>query len=344
MDTKLEGRSPQSIARNAVQSEDQGYDGLWTAELNQDPFLPLVLAAEHTRRVTLGSSIAVAFARSPMQLAYSAYDLNWYAQGRFVLGLGSQVKAHIERRFAMPWSHPAARMREFVMAMRAIWTSWAEGVPLDFQGEFYRHNLMTPFFSPERNPYGGPPVFLAAVGAVMTEVAGEVCDGIFLHGFTTARYLREVTIPALERGMQRSGRERQDFEIAHMPFVVTGRDEAEQATARRAVCSQIAFYGSTPAYRGVLAAHGWEALGDELHLLSRSDRDDKWVRMGEMVPEDVLRAFAVVAEPADLASALLERWSGLVDRIQFYAPYAHDGTLFADTIAEVHRLSAAASA
>ncbi|MGH9032194.1 MAG: TIGR03617 family F420-dependent LLM class oxidoreductase, partial [Acidimicrobiia bacterium] len=190
----------QGVPAVARELEELGYDGAFSAETAHEPFFPLLLAAEHTERLELITGIAVAFARNPMTLANVGYDLQAYSQGRFVLGLGSQIKAHIEKRFSMPWSHPAARMRELILAMRAIWASWNDGDKLDFRGEFYRHTLMTPFFNPGPNPYGVPRVFLAAVGARMTEVAGEVADGILLHGFTTERYVREVTLPALERG------------------------------------------------------------------------------------------------------------------------------------------------
>ena len=193
-------------------------------------------------------------------------DLQAFSGGRVMLGLGSQIKAHIEKRFSMPWSQPAARMREFILAMRAIWACWADGTKLDFRGDFYTHTLMTPFFNPGPNPHGDPRVFLAAVGERMTEVAGEVADGIILHGFTTERYVREVTMPALERGWARSGRTREQFELSGPMFVVTGTTEEEMAAARAGTCQQIAFYGSTPAYRGVLELHGWGDLQDELKI------------------------------------------------------------------------------
>ena len=194
------------VPGQARAAEEFGYSGLWTAETNHDPFLPLVLAAEHTEQVELGTSIAVAFARNPMILATTANDLQTASQGRFMLGLGSQIKPHIEKRFSMPWSHPAPRMRELISAIRSIWLSWSDGSRLAFRGEYYRHTLMTPMFDPGPNPYGNPPIFLAAVGSLMTEVAGEVADGLLAHSFTTARYLREVTLPALDRGLVTSVR------------------------------------------------------------------------------------------------------------------------------------------
>ncbi|MEJ7585829.1 MAG: TIGR03617 family F420-dependent LLM class oxidoreductase, partial [Acidimicrobiales bacterium] len=236
----------------AAEAEAAGYDGLWTAETSHDPFLPHMLIAEHTERISMGTGIAVAFARSPMTTATTAHDLQVLSKGRFLLGLGSQIKPHIERRFSMPWSHPAPRMREYVQAMRAVWAAWNDGEKLDFQGDFYQHTLMTPFFDPGPNPKGNPAIFLAGVGQKMTEVAGEVADGFLCHGFTTESYLREVTMPALERGLQRSGRGRSDLQLSFPAFVVTGSTEEEMTAAARGTREQIAFYGSTPAYVGVL--------------------------------------------------------------------------------------------
>src|SRR5687768_5639035 len=235
-----------TAAAQAAALEGRGYDGVMTAETSHDPFLPLLLAAQSTERVDLMTSIAVAFARSPMTLAQTAWDLQDASHGRFILGLGSQIKPHITRRFSMPWSHPAPRMREYILAMRAIWASWNDGTKLDFRGDFYTHTLMTPFFNPGPNKFGAPKVFLAAVGAMMTEVGGEVADGVIIHGFTTERYVREVTVPAIERGLAKAGRDRSDFEISGPLFVVSGNNEEEMATAKKGVQQQIAFYGSTP--------------------------------------------------------------------------------------------------
>jgi probable F420-dependent oxidoreductase len=305
----------------ARELEELGYDGAFSAETAHDPFFPLLLAAEHTERLELITGIAVAFARNPMTLANIGYDLQSYSRGRFVLGLGSQIKAHIEKRFSMPWSHPAARMRELILAMRAIWACWNDDEKLDFRGEFYRHTLMTPFFNPGPNAYGAPRVFLAAVGERMTEVAGEVADGILLHGFTTERYVREVSLPALERGWARSGKQRSDFEVSGPMFVVTGTNEEELERARQGTKQQIAFYGSTPAYRGVLELHGWGDLQGELNRLSKQG---DWVTMGDLVSDEILETFAVVAEPEDVPRELLARYGDVVDRVSFYAPYKSD--------------------
>lgn len=296
----------------AVAIEQLGYDGCWTGEINHDPFLPLLLAAEHTSRIELGTSIAVAFARNPMIVANLGCDLQSYSRGRFILGLGTQIKPHIEKRFSMPWSHPVRRMREFVMALQAIWAAWKNSSPLCFKGEFYTHKLMTPMFTPEPAPFPPPKVFIAAVGEAMTEMCGEVADGMLAHAFTTERYLREVTMPALQRGMQRSGRHRDDFQVACPIFVVAGDDDGELAAAAADIRKQIAFYGSTPAYRMVLELHGWGDVADELHRLSRRG---EWDNMGSLIDDEMLEAFAVVAPADKYAAALRNRCDGVIDRV-----------------------------
>jgi len=335
VDGKLRGWRPTVVADEARRHEKAGYDGLWSSESAHDPFLPLVLAAEHTERIELGTAIAVAFARTPMQLAYTAHDLQAYSGGRFILGLGSQVKPHIERRFSMPWSHPAPRMREFIMAMRAIWSAWNDGTRLSFRGDFYTHTLMTPFFSPPALACGPPAVSLAAVGEAMTAVAGEVADGLLVHAFCTERYLREVTLPALGRGLAAAGRSRADVEISMLAMIATGRTEDEMAQAVAGTRQQIAFYGSTPAYRGVLSRHGWGGLGDELNALSRSSRENKWEAMGGLISDEVLHAFAVVAEPAGVAAEIRRRFGGLVERVSFYSPYETDAEAWDAIVADL---------
>ena len=309
------------VARDARDREEAGYSGIWTAETNHDPFLPLVLAAEHTEHIELGTSIAVAFARNPMLLANLGHDLQTYSKGRFILGLGSQIKPHITKRFSMPWSHPAARMRELVLAVRAIWESWNHATKLDFRGDYYSHTLMTPFFNPGPNPYGDAKIFLAGVGELMTEVAGEVCDGFICHGFTTEKYLREVTMPALHRGRAKAGKTMDDFEVVGPSFVVTGSDEKQMADATSGTRQQIAFYGSTPAYRPVLDIHGWGGLQEELNALSKLG---KWVEMGDLIDDEILNTFAVVGEPERIAPELHQRYGDLIQRLTFYAPYKSD--------------------
>jgi probable F420-dependent oxidoreductase len=301
--------------------EAQGFDGVVTAEMSSDPFFPLLLAAEHSERIELMTSIAVAFSRNPMILANIGNDLQSYSKGRFILGLGSQIEPHIVKRFSMPWSQPAARMREFILAMRAIWSCWYDNKPLDFRGEFYRHTLMTPIFTPTNNPYGAPRVVLAAVGPKMTEVAGEVADGMLVHAFTTKKYIENVTLPAVERGLAKLGRPRADFQLCYPAFIVSGRDEKEWEQKRTSVAQQIGFYGSTPAYRRVLAQHGWGELQSELNVLSKRG---EWVEMGNRISDEMLEEFAVVAEPQNLPGAFAKRFGGIIDRVLCNFPYATD--------------------
>jgi probable F420-dependent oxidoreductase len=316
----------------AAALEQRGYDGVLTAETGHDPFFPLLLAAQGTERVDLITSIAVAFARNPMTLASTSWDLQAASGGRFVLGLGSQIKAHITRRFSMPWSHPAPRMREMILAIRAIWASWNDGTKLDFRGDFYTHTLMTPFFNPGPNPHGNARIFLAGVGSLMTEVAGEVADGFLCHGFTTRRYLDEVTLPALEKGRAKAGKTLEGFELAGPMFVVTGRDEAEMANAATGVRGQIAFYGSTPAYRGVLELHGWGDLQDELNRMSKEGR---WGEMGDLIDDEMLRTFAVVAPLDEVAAAIAARWGDVLQRLSFYTPYQSSDGQWEQVVADL---------
>ena len=309
----------ESAAQRAAEAEAAGYAGVFTAETGSDPFLPLLLAAESTERVDLVTAIAVAFARSPMTTAATSNDIHRASGGRFILGLGSQIKPHIERRFSMPWSKPAARMREFISALHAIWGCWNDGTKLDFRGDFYTHTLMTPFFNPGPNPHGRPKVYLAAVGDLMTGVAGEVADGILIHPFTTERYLREVTLPGLEKASAKAGRDVADLDVVGPVFVVTGNDETEREAADGFVRNQIAFYGSTPAYRPVLELHGWGDLQTELNTLSKQG---EWVQMAALIDDDMLNAFAVVADsPTDVAPLLLKRYGDVVTRVSFYSSW-----------------------
>jgi probable F420-dependent oxidoreductase len=312
------GLDPSDAIQTAARAEADGFDGVWCAETSHDPFLHLALAAEHTSRVELGTGIAVAFARNPMSMAVVANDLQVLSRGRFMLGLGSQIKPHIEKRYSMPWSRPAARMREYVAAMRAIWGAWNDGERLRFKGDFYTHTLMTPMFDPGPNPFGAPKVFLAAVGEKMTEVAGEMGDGLLAHGFTTERYMREVTMPAFERGLAASGRTRDDVEVSYPAMIVTGLDDTEVKRAAAAVKAQLAFYGSTPAYAPVLELHGWDELHTELNRLSKRG---EWATMATLIDDDVVNAFAVVGTPEEVPGKLLARFGDLVTRISFYAPY-----------------------
>ncbi len=324
------GFDPSGMAAQAVKAEESGYDGVWSAETNHDPFLPIAVGASATEKLEFGTGIAVAFARNPMTLAVLANDLQLLSKGRFMLGMGSQIKPHITKRFSMPWSHPAPRMRELILAIRAIWKTWETGEPLAFRGEFYTHTLMTPFFNPGPNPYGNPEILLAAVGELMTEVAGEVGDGFLVHGFSTERYLREVSLPALERGAAKAGKTRADLTVSYPGFVVTGPDDKSMAAAAKGVREQIAFYGSTPAYRPVLELHGWDELHPQLNTLSKRG---EWEQMGELINDEVLNAFAVVAPLDEVATEVRKRFEDVVDRFSFYAPYKVDPEMWKGVLA-----------
>lgn len=291
--------------------ENMGYHGSYTAEVNNDPFFPLLLGAEHSARIELFTAIAVALARNPMTLANLAHDLQQYSRGRFVLGIGSQIEAHITKRFSMPWSSPAARMREFVLAMRAIWACWYEGKKLDFRGEFYQHTLMTPMFTPTHLQYAAPRIRMGGVGPQMTEVAGEVADGFIAHGFTSPEYMRAVTLPAIERGLAKSNRTRTDFEIVCPVMVVSGETEQAFVASREIIRKQLAFYGSTPAYRAVLDFHGWGDLQNELNALSKQGL---WDEMTKHITDDILQTLAVVCEkPEQIPTVLKTAYGGLMD-------------------------------
>ncbi|MEJ2131027.1 MAG: TIGR03617 family F420-dependent LLM class oxidoreductase [Gammaproteobacteria bacterium] len=313
------GADLEKVPQQARALEEAGFDGAHTAEMAHDPFFPLLLAAEHTEKIDLITSIAVAFARSPMILANIGHDLNAYSKGRMTLGLGSQIKPHIEKRFSQPWGAPAAKMRELVLAMRAIWDNWYNGEPLRFLGKFYTHSLMTPAFTPRNTEYGAPKVILAAVGPKMTEVAGEVADGMIIHPFSNEPYIRSVTLPAIEAGLKKAGKSRADFEIHYSNFVVSGRNEEELEASKKAARERLAFYGSTPAYRIVFDAIGVGDLQGELNAMSKQGR---WQEMGTLIDDDVLSAFAVVGEPAEIAPEMKRRYGDFVDRTSASIPFA----------------------
>lgn len=327
LDEMTYGQPLATTAEAVARIRDRGYDGWFVSETTHDPFLAAAVAGQVSGDMQIGTAIAVAFPRSPMHVAYAAHDLQALTAGRFVLGLGSQIKPHIEKRFSTEWSKPAARMREYVLALRAIWEAWRTGERLAFRGEFYRHTLMTPFFTPEDHGHGDPAVWLAAVGPLMTQVTGEVADGLLAHAFTTARYLEEVTLPNLAAGAEQAGRPREDLEVVLPVFVVTGRDEQQRANSEAMVRGQLAFYGSTPAYKGVLELHGWGELHEELHAASVADR---WAEMPAMIPTEVLETFAVVAAPEEVGRAVRARYGGLADRVSLSS-----AQLDADQVAQV---------
>jgi probable F420-dependent oxidoreductase len=305
----------------AVKAERDGYDGWWVAETQIDPFIGAAVAGERTERVEITTAIAVAFARNPMTVALQANDIQTLSEGRFMLGLGSQIRPHITKRYSMQWSKPAARMREFVLAIRAIWKCWATDGKLDFRGDFYTHTLMTPFFNPGANEHGNPKIMLAAVGPLMTEAAGEVADGMLCHGFSTERYLREVTIPALERGRAKAGLGLERFEISAPSFVVASDSDQEIEKGTRFVKEQIAFYGSTPAYRPVLEVHGWGELQDELNAMTKRGA---WKEMAALIDDEVLHTFAVIGTPEQAAAEIQRRYGDVATRITLTIPESDD--------------------
>jgi probable F420-dependent oxidoreductase len=305
----------------AKRLEDAGYDGGFTFEGPHDPFFPLVVASQATERLELYTAIAIAFSRNPMILANIGWDLQALSKGRFMLGLGSQIKPHIEKRFSMPWSKPAARMREMVLAIKEIWRCWAEEDRLDFRGEFYQHTLMTPMFNPGKNPFGNPPIFVAGVGPVMTQAAGEAADGFFVHPFCTAKSVADLTLPAIERGLAKSGRARKDFQISLQLMVASGKDEEEIDRVRMLTKQQIAFYGSTPAYKVVLDAHGWGDLQPELNALSKQGG---WGDMAKLVTDEMLESIAICGRYDEVAARVRERAEGTADRVSLLAHFSDD--------------------
>lgn len=298
--------------------EDMGFDGVWTPEVNHDAFLPLTLAAEHSERVELGTAIALAFPRSPTILAHIAWDLARFSKGRFILGLGSQVRAHNERRLGVPWSKPVTRMRETIEAMRAIWDCWQDGKRLGYKGEFFQLTLMPPFFRAPRMPYPRPPIYISAVNEKMLGLAGEICDGVHLHPLHTVRYLREFAWPKIAAGMHKSGRQRADFTASTSAFVVPTDSAKPTGHYEAFVRQQLSFYMSTPAYRVLADLHGWTETAEKL---SRHARKNEWLQMGKLITDEMLAEFAVTGTFAELPGKIVERYGPMVDRVSFYTPF-----------------------
>ena len=326
-----------AVAAAAQSIEADGYDGVIATENKHDPFLALAIAGTVTRRIELHTGVAIAFARSPMAVAETGWDLAGASGGRFVVGLGSQVRAHNERRFSVPWSPPAPRMREYVQALRAIWRCWRTGERLAFEGDHYRFSLMTPNFTPEAIDAPPPAVMIAAVGPAMLRVAGEECEGVKLHGFCTRRYLEDTVLPRLAAGLAKSRRQRENFEISGGGFLATGPDKATVARMFDWVRQRVGFYGSTPAYYPVLATHGLEDLGHKLNALARQNR---WEEMTKEVPDDVVHLFAAVGRWDQIAKAIDERFGGLADAINARANPATPA-LPRNLIADIQRLPCA---
>ena len=303
-----------TIAEQAVKLESLGYDGLRLAELNHDPFMPLALAAKSTKQIELVTSVAVAFSRNPMTMAILAHDLNAFSRGRLVLGLGSQVKPHIERRFSMPWHKAAAQMREFIEAMHAIFDCWYEGKRLEYVGEYYQHTLMPATFTPDNREAPRPRIALSATGPLMTKIAAELTDGMIMHPFSSARYMREVTLPAIAAGLEKSGRTLAEFDLDYAPMIATATSDEGMQKAIETVRGRIAFYGCTVAYKPVLDIHGWGDLQDELIKLNR---EHNTAAMAELISDEMVDTIAVVGTPQEVVDKMKERFGGIIARTQF---------------------------
>jgi probable F420-dependent oxidoreductase len=314
----VEGKHLPTIDEVGHAAESLGFAGLWTSETKHDSFLPLAVAANSTRTLDLGTSIAIAFSRSPMTTAQISWDLQDHSGGRFILGLGTQVRAHIERRFSMPWGRPAARLKDYILALRVIWQSFQTEDSLNYEGEFYRHTLMTPFFNPGPIEYPEIPIYIAGVNTRLAKVAGELCDGFHVHPFHTPEYIRQTVKPAIKEGAEKENRNPEDVKLATNVLVITGETGEEVEEQREKMRSQVAFYASTPSYRVVLEAHGWEDTGQELGRLAR---DKKWDEMPGLITDEMLRTFAVEAAPDEVGPALKERYEGLIDRVALYVPF-----------------------
>jgi probable F420-dependent oxidoreductase len=317
LDVGMLSHELKTIADYARKVEAMGFDCLWSAETQHDPYLPLAVAATATSRIKLGTNIATVFSRSPMITAHLAWDLQKASGGRFTLGLGTQVKAHNERRFSVKYESPGPKMAEAVRAIRAIWDCWQNGTKLDFKGQFYTFDVMTPFFNPGPIEHPRIPILVAAVNPYMCTVAGELCDGMHVHPFNSPKYLREVVQPAVEEGWRRSGRARHDFTFATSSFVIVGDSEAERQAQASMVKQQIAFYGSTRTYQPVLDAHGWGHLSAQLH---RKSIEGDWKAMADLITDEMLDTYAVSATYDTLAARLQERYAGLLDRTALYQP------------------------
>jgi probable F420-dependent oxidoreductase len=313
-----EGDYLRGIGQTARAAEELGFAGLWTSETKHDAFLPLAIAANETHQIGLGTSVAIAFSRSPMEMAQTAWDLQALSEGRFVLGLGTQVRAHITRRFSMPWDRPAARLREYILALRAIWESFQGEGPLAFEGEFFTHTLLTPFFNPGPIEHPEIPVYIAGVNTRLARLAGEACDGFHVHPFHSPEYVRQTVKPSITEGAEAVGRDPGKVTLATSAFVITGENEEETAEQRESVRAQISFYASTPTYRTVLEAHGLEEVGEKLGTMAR---EKKWREMPARITDEMLAMFAIEAAPDEVGPALRERYDGLIDRVALYLPF-----------------------
>ena len=306
---------PEWAADAATQAASLGYDGFFSAETQYDPFLPLAYAGQAARGLELGTAIAVAFPRSPMVMAMTAWDLARLSEGKFMLGLGTQVRGHIKRRFSTEWMTPGPRLKDYILSMRAIWDTWQNATPLDYKGEFYQFSLMTPFFNPGPIPNPDIPVYIAGVGPYLSSLAGETCQGFHVHPFHTTTYLDKVVLPNMRVGAESAGRTIDEVERVTTVFIMTGRNESEIEESKAAVRQQIAFYASTPSYRPVLEANGWD-FGEKLTALSKRG---KWDEMPDHVPDEVLLEVGVAAQIDDLGAAVRDRYGDRVQRVGLYS-------------------------
>jgi probable F420-dependent oxidoreductase len=301
----------------AMAAEEIGFDALWTQETQHDPFLPCALIAEHTTRLNFGTGIAVSFARSPANIAYTAWDLAAQSNGRFLLGLGTQVKAHIERRFGQLWPDSVTnKLREQIQVIRTFWDCWQNGTKLNYRGEYYKITLMSPFFNPGAIEHPNIPIYIAGVNTGLAKLAGELCEGFHAHPFHSIRYMKEVVLPALEEGAKKEGRKRQDILVSITAFVATTPEEINFARA------QISFYASTPSYRPVMDLHGWNGVAEKL---SAHAARGEWAEMPMLITDEMLSEFCLLTEEEKLAEELKKRYDGIADRLTLYAPFVLEG-------------------
>jgi probable F420-dependent oxidoreductase len=301
-----------TAAQLARRTEEVGFDGLWSAETSHDPFFPLVVAARETQRINLGTGVAIVFPRSPMVLANICWDLQANSKGRFILGLGTQVKGHNERRFSVKWVSPVKRLREVILSLRTIWDSWQNNTKLDFIGEFYQFTLMTPFFNPGPIEHPKIPIFISGLNPLITQLAGELCEGFYIHGFHSAKYIQDTVLPNLQKGLAKAGRKREDMNLITGTFIASGATPDEVQKAKAPVKQQISFYASTRTYKGVLDAHGW---GDTCFRLNEKAAKGKWADMAAEITDEMLEELAIVGTYDEIAQKLAARYKGVLDRV-----------------------------
>jgi len=307
--------SLKSLPETARYLEEIGFDALWTLETQHNPFFPLILSAEHTRTMKLGTSIAVAFPRSPMVMAHIAWDLQEFSSGRFILGLGTQVRGHIERRFSAAWDSPGPRLREIILALRAIWECWQNGSPLKYQGKFYSFTLMTPFFNPGPIPHPAIPIFIGGLNPYMCRLAGELCQGMHIHPLHTVKFIREAIAPGIKEGTDKAGRDYREISLSTAAFVATGKDKEAVEKAKEKIRSQIAFYSSTRNYFPVLEMHGW---GDTALALQKKSIAGDWEGMAREISDEMLDELAIIGTYAELAEKIQKKYEGVIDRLSLY--------------------------